>query len=240
VSRVTFLGTGDYLTLERYWNGFVLDGQILVEPSPTALPHLRRCGLQASDLQAVFVSHFHADHTFGWPFLLLELIRSRRRTPISVVGPPGVQRRLAEMLEVGAVQSVGEMADAQLDVRYVEVDGTWQTAGPIRFRAVQVDHVPYLDCFGFLFDLGGRTVAYSGDVRPCGGLDTLAENCDVLILECNGPHPPPQTHMDVDDVVVLRERFPDPRFILTHLGAGLNDRDIPNCTVPGDFETLTI
>jgi len=43
----------------------------------------------------------------------------------------------------------------------------------------------------------------------------------------------------VDDVIALRERFPGPRFILTHLGAGINDLNIENCTVPSDFETVT-
>ena len=43
---------------------------MLVEPSPTALPHLRRCGFAVEDVEVVVVSHFHADHCFGWPFLL--------------------------------------------------------------------------------------------------------------------------------------------------------------------------
>ena len=41
-----------------------------MEPSPTALPHLRRCGFAVEDIEVVVVSHFHADHCFGWPFLL--------------------------------------------------------------------------------------------------------------------------------------------------------------------------
>ena len=72
--RATFLGTGNFLAPGRYWNSFVLDGRVLVEPAPTALPHLRRCGIPAEDLDAVLISHFHPDHTFGWPFLLLELL----------------------------------------------------------------------------------------------------------------------------------------------------------------------
>ncbi len=43
---------------------------MLVEPSPTALPHLRRCGFTVDAIDVVVVSHFHADHCFGWPFLL--------------------------------------------------------------------------------------------------------------------------------------------------------------------------
>ena len=34
--RATFLGTGNFLAPGRYWNSFVLDGRVLVEPAPTA------------------------------------------------------------------------------------------------------------------------------------------------------------------------------------------------------------
>ena len=39
VTELTFLGTGNFLAPPgRYWNSFVMDASVLVEPSPTALP----------------------------------------------------------------------------------------------------------------------------------------------------------------------------------------------------------
>ena len=36
MTELTFLGTGNFLAPPgRYWNSFVLDGSVLVEPSPT-------------------------------------------------------------------------------------------------------------------------------------------------------------------------------------------------------------
>ena len=71
MTELTFLGTGNFVAPPgRYWNSFVLDASVLVEPSPTALPHLRRCGFPVEAIEVVVVSHFHADHCFGWPFLL--------------------------------------------------------------------------------------------------------------------------------------------------------------------------
>ena len=144
MTTATFLGTGNFLRPGRYWNSFVLDGNVLVEPSPTALPHLRRCGLTAADLDVVVISHFHPDHTFGWPFLLLEVVRTRPQgSRFSVVGPPGVEAFLADMMALGAVTDIVAAAHRLLDLRYVEVDGSWQEAGPLRFRAIEVEHVPH-------------------------------------------------------------------------------------------------
>ena len=238
MASLTFLGTGNFLAPGRYWNSFVIDGTVLVEPSPTALPHLRRCGVPVEDLDAIVISHFHADHTFGWPFLLLELLLRRQGRPLFVVGPPDVEQFLADMLRLAGVPDIANASRELLDLRYVEVDGSWQEAGPLRFRAVEVDHVAHLRCYGYLFDRGGRIVGYSGDTRPCGGLDELAGAADVLVLECNGPHPPPPAHMEVESVRALRARFPRVPFVLTHLGPDIDASGIADVTVPEDFQTL--
>jgi ribonuclease BN (tRNA processing enzyme) len=241
LTTATFLGTGNFLVPGRYWNGFVLDRQVLVEPSPTVLPHLRRCGLSAADLDVVVISHFHPDHTFGWPFLLLEVVRLRSGDrPFCVVGPPGVEAFLAEMMGLGAVSNIVADAHRRLDMRYIEVDGSWQDAGPLRFRAIEVEHVPDLRCYGYVLQWDGRRVGYSGDVRPCRGLDELAGACDTLILECNGPHPLPVTHMDVESVTALRQKFPGVPFVLTHLGEDVDAGGIPDVTVPDDFDRVTL
>jgi ribonuclease Z len=240
---LTFLGTGNFLAPGRYWNSFVLDGTVLVEPAPTALPHLRRVGLTVRDIETVVISHFHPDHTFGWPFFLLEAAEHGGGRPLSVVGPPGVERFLADMNNLGGVQNVQEFAYANLDLRFVEVDGSWQEAGPLRFRAIEVDHVPHLRCFGYLFEREGRTIGYSGDTTPCPGLDELARSSDVLVLECNGGHPEPpapRTHMNEDSVRLLRAEHPAVPFVLSHMGAGLDLSGIAGLTIPADFERLVV
>jgi ribonuclease BN (tRNA processing enzyme) len=240
VTDITFLGTGNFLAPGRYWNSFVVDGTILVEPSPTALPHLRRCHFPVQTLDAILISHFHADHTFGWPFLLLEALLHERDRPLYVVGPPGVEAFLADMMRVGYVPDIQKAAHSRLDLRYVEVDGSWQDAGPVHFRAVEVDHVPYLRCFGYLIERGGTTIGYSGDTTLCPGLEELAGASDALVLECNGHHPPPTSHMDVASVRILRERFPGVRFVLTHLGFDIDASGIDDVVVPDDFDTVTL
>ena len=238
--RATFLGTGNFLAPGRYWNSFVLDGRVLVEPAPTALPHLRRCGIPAGELDAVVISHFHPDHTFGWPFLLLELLSVGHDHPLQIVGPPGVEAFLADMLRLAAVPDIVGAAASLLDLRSVEVAGGWQNAGPLRARAVEVDHVDHLRCFGYLFEHDGGTLAYSGDCRPCAGLDQLAGAADVVVLECNGGHPPPKAHHHPDDVRDLRRRFPRPTFVLTHLGADLDLSGLTRTVVPEDFDVLEL
>ncbi len=244
MTELTFLGTGNFLAPPgRYWNSFVMDGNVLVEPSPIALPHLRRCGLSLDAIDVVVVSHFHADHCFGWPFLLEAFAEQAPGHSLHVVGPPGIEAHLANMNEAGAVRSVTEVAYKTLDLHFVEVDGSWQSAGPQCFRAIEVVHVPYLRCFGYLFDRGTQIVAYSGDTTPCVGLTELAQEADVLVVECNGRHLPAgalPVHMDEDSVRDLQAANDDVRLILTHLGEQVDVASMSGVTVPSDFEKVTV
>ena len=240
MTSATFLGTGNYLAPDgRYWNSFVLDSRVLVEPAPTVLPHLRRCGIPVETIEAVVISHFHPDHTFGWPFLLLEAANRARPDPLFVVGPPGLEDFLAEMMGLGGVLSVQELAHSTLDIRYVEVDGSWQRAGGLLFRAVEVDHVPHLRCFGYLFDIDGRKIGYSGDTELCDGLEEIARSSDVLVLECNSRHPWPG-HMNVDAVQQLRARVPDVPFVLTHVDEEVDVTGLVDVRLPRDFDRLEL
>ncbi len=239
---ITFLGTGNAFAPGRLWSSFLIDGRVLVEAAPSALPALRRLGADLAAIETIFLSHFHADHTFGWPFLLLEyLIFTRRATDLWVVGPPGVATRLDEMVRVGAYPAHSRERGG-FDLRFVEVDeeAEGQEAGPVRFRARRVEHAPELDCYGFVIEWRGRAIGYSGDTRLCDGLRALAAAADVLILECNQRHGPSSLHMTLDDVRALRAEFPTLPFILTHLGDDVDADGLPDVRLAQDFETIEL
>ena len=246
MTELTFLGTGNFLAPpDRYWNSFVMDSTVLVEPCPTALPHLRRCGFRVEDIDVVVISHFHADHCFGWPFFLQacsEAAGVTGRRTLHVVGPPGLDAHLSDMMDVGKVTNAGLEARRRLDLRFVDVDGSWQEAGGLRFRAVEVVHAPSLRCFGYLFDRGegAKVIGYTGDTTPCAGLEELATEADVLVVECNGPHDGPKTHMHEGDVRALQAAHPDTELVLTHLGEQVDTASVPGVIVPADFDVLTV
>jgi ribonuclease BN (tRNA processing enzyme) len=241
---LTFLGTGNYFAPAGYWNSFLIGERVLVETAPSVLPNLRRSTADINAIQAIFLSHFHADHTFGWPFLLMELlVRAQRTADLWVVGPAGVEAYLAEMVRAGAMDTIVSTVRATVNdfpLHFVEVTGGMQSAGPVRFRAVQVEHAPELDCYGFLIDCEGRSVGYSGDTRYCAGLREIAGLSDVLVLECNGALAGPGGHVGLDDVRALCDEFPALPIILTHLGDAVDASGLPNVRIAADFQRLDV
>lgn len=241
--ELTFLGTGNFHAMAGYWSSFLVDQRILVETSPSVLRNLHLAGRCLDDIDVIFISHFHADHTFGWPFVLFTALREGRTRDLWVVGPPRIGDFLENMLAAGALDHVVAYARERPDafmLHYVEVTEQPQEAGGVRFRAVRVDHDPKLDCFGYLIEVNGRTLGYSGDTTLCPGLRTIARGADALVIECNAHHERSRVHMTLDDVRTLRAEHPDLPLVMTHHAADVDTGGLANVQAPADFETVTL
>ncbi|MDQ0376890.1 MBL fold metallo-hydrolase [Amycolatopsis thermophila] len=134
-------------------------------------------------LSAIWISHLHADHCadlltayYGLRYAEIDLAE-----PIPLYGPPGIAGRLAGFLTNGPHRSPVEEAFAVHELS----DGFSTGIGPMTFTAAAVEHG--MPAFAVRVEAGAAALAYSGDSAPCPGLVELAENCDALLCEADGP-----------------------------------------------------
>lgn len=231
-----FLGSGNAFASGRYWSSFLLNGRYLFEASPVALPHLKQCGVALDEIEAIFVSHFHGDHFLGLPFLLLEYAEmTPREKELKIIGPPGIEER-TRIMTAAAFPNVFERG-MKYNVTYHELqDGKRGEVGDLRFLARSVDHVSGLDCFGYRVEVGGRTLAYSGDSTMCQALVDLAQGADAFVVECSCWNDACGPHLSPRDIRELRSRLgPGPKFVLTHLDEGNVDLGVENSLLAEDL-----
>jgi ribonuclease BN (tRNA processing enzyme) len=238
--ELTFLGSGNAFASapERYWSSFLANGRYLFDAPPTLLPHLKRLGMSLTDIEVVFISHFHGDHFMGLPFLFLEYVYlTERRDDLFTVGPPGVEQKIEEFARLCYPEVTREAGYRR---RYLEVrPGTDQYVNEIGFRALTMNHVPgRLECFGYRVHVGGKTVAYTGDTMLCDEIFELAEGADVLVLDCTYSQGGGPEHMGMDDLPVIRKRVaPETTIILTHLNGEPDIAGLENVLIARDFGT---
>lgn len=233
--ELLFLGSGNAFAAGRYWSSFLLNGRFLFDASPVALPHLKQSGIAPQDVDAVFISHFHADHFFGLPFLLLEYAHQGRDKPFTMLGPAGIEQRVAMVVEAGYPHLL--KTPISYDQSYVDLhDGLEGEVAGLKYLARSVTHVDDFPCFGFRAELDGQIVAYSGDTMMCDALFELGDGADAFVVECSCWESGCGPHMGPNDVRELRRKLgPKPRFILTHLDAGEQDLGIENTVVAQDL-----
>ena len=97
--RLQFLGCGDAFGSGGQFNTcfHVTTGstQFLVDCGASSMIAIRRFGVEPNAIEIIFITHLHGDHFGGLPFFVLDAqLVSRRTTPLTMAGPPGLRERL--------------------------------------------------------------------------------------------------------------------------------------------------
>src|SRR5687767_5067868 len=167
----------------------------VVDAGRGATMRLAGTDLKYANLQAVFLTHFHSDHTAGLPDLFNTSWQFGRKTrPLELYGPRGVSRLANAMLEFfhddihyrRDLLEKHPAAGATIKTHVVR-EGVVYDDGAVRVTAFAVDHRPVDPAFGYRFDSGGRSIVVSGDTRPNANLIKFAKGADVLVLEAYLP-----------------------------------------------------
>ena len=101
---VCLLGTGGMMPLpNRFFTFFYLrchGAGILVGCGEATQIALRRRGFSSAQIDYICFTHFHADHISGLPGMLLSMGNADKTTPVTIIGPKGLEHELTSAEEV--------------------------------------------------------------------------------------------------------------------------------------------
>jgi len=167
-----------------------MDGQTLVVDCGLGVTRgLVDQKLSLNALSTIFITHLHSDHYLELGPLLHTAWTAGLKTPVTVWGPPGIDRYWDHFIESMKADIELRIADegrpdlsSLLNIQVLEA-GDVAKIGDIDVSAMRVAHPPLVDCFALSFKSPTAHVVFSGDTAP---LDTLADwatGCDLLIHE---------------------------------------------------------
>lgn len=182
--KITFLGVGeacdpDYPNTSLLVQAGAGHGHALLDCGFTT-PHLYfKSGADARKLAVLWISHFHGDHFFGVPLLLLRLWEMERHGKLSVLGPAGVREKVTSALEL-SYPGFGERLGFAVD--FVEVEpGLGVRAAGFTWRSALGEHTQR--GLAVRIEDGDKSLFYSGDGRPTAETRELARGCDLVVHE---------------------------------------------------------
>jgi ribonuclease BN (tRNA processing enzyme) len=227
---VTFAGSGDaFGSGGRFQACIHLRGPdgaapVLLDCGATSLTALRRSGLDPGEVAGVVVSHLHADHFGGIPFLILNAQFARRAAPLTVIGPRGTGRRLAELMEGMFPGSTSVSRRFAVEVTELRPGETGVAAG-VAVTAFAADHPSGADSppLALRLALAGKVIGYTGDTAWTDALPQVAAGTDLLIAEAYYRSRKIPYHLRVDDLAGHRDELASRRIVLTHSSADVLD-----------------
>jgi ribonuclease BN (tRNA processing enzyme) len=220
--HLQFVGCGDaFGTGGRFNTCFHLVGRevnALIDCGATSLVGLNKLAINRNDISTIFISHFHADHIGGLPFLLLEANYILKRTRgLTVAGPPGLKSRYGEIMETAFPGTKTLQLSFPLTLRELEI-GKRNEVGGVRVTAFHVVHDDRAGpCLGLRFEAEGKIIAYSGDTQWTDSLIEVGRNADLFICEAYTRDKPIHTHMALSALEKHLDRIKPKRLVLTHM-----------------------
>ena len=218
--KVRFLGSGDaFGSGGRFQTCIHLESggaQVLVDCGASSLIAMRRFGVDPSAIDAVILSHLHGDHFGGVPFLILDGQFTRRARPLVVAGPPGVETRVRDAMEVFFPGS--SRIERRFDVRYAELaDRVTLALGSVSVTPFHVVHASGAPPFALRVAGDEKIVAYSGDTEWTDSLIDAARGADLFIAEAYFFDKAVKFHLDLATLLRHRAELDCRRLIVTHM-----------------------
>ncbi|WP_369144000.1 MBL fold metallo-hydrolase [Streptomyces sp. R44] len=233
--RITVLGSATpFPRPGNACSGYLVEGggvRLWVDAGTGTLAELQRY-VSLGSVDAVWISHLHADHSADLLTASYALLYAGLDLPLPVplFGPPGIADRLAAFLTNGPARSPVEKAFAVEELH----DGHVVRVGGLTLRSRAVEHGG-LPAFALrVEDEAGASLVHSGDCEPCSSLVELAEGCDLFVCEADGSAP---GHHSAAQAGRSAADARAGRLVVTHVGPGTSPADavaLAAAEFPGD------
>lgn len=228
MTEVLFVGTSDAFGAGGRRQSAVLvrgpRGTSLVDCGATTLSGFSELGVDRNEVETILISHFHGDHFGGIPlYLIAALYEDERKHPLRIAGPPGVEARVHALAAAMGHEIQGR--HWSFPILFEELrPGEGVEVGPVRVRSFETHHSPEAIPHGLHLDLGGESIAYSGDTGWFDALPTQVAGTNLFICECTYDQYDFEYHLNHRELVERKDEFDVGRIILTHLGTEMTHR----------------
>ena len=203
---------------------FIIDDKILLDTPTGSYKDILK-HIDIFKLEAIIISHFHADHFGDFRIFATRFMRESeyqgRTQKLKVFGPVGILDKLiAHNTLMCGSEDERDKNNLKKHIEFVElVDGDEFDVLGYHVQALSVDHgkVP---CLAFLFtDENNKKIAFSGDTKECDALIDILKKSDVAFVDMAATELS-RSHLDTESFVRLQEKYINCKMFPIHMSDG--------------------
>lgn len=230
--KLKVLGSGNIFS--KYNSAsYLIDDKILVDVPNGTCKILKNLGIESSSINNILITHFHGDHFFDMPFILLNKIVNNTECSNVYCDNTGIDK-IHDATKLAFPNKVDKIDDY---FKYISEDKF--NIVEYEIEKVLLEHEEEVNAYGYMFHSGLQCIGFTGDSRLCENLEKMAEHCNHLICECNSVVGK-KSHMGIDNLKDLAFKFPNCTFYTTHMHDEtrnkLNELNIKNIVVLNDYD----
>ena len=228
------------------------ESSILIDCGSGAARRMVEVGKHPVELDYIFITHMHSDHTIDLAHLLICGWIANRPKPYTIVGPPQTQEFVNRLIhayefDIKLRRLHDRVGDEVMTPNVIEInDGDTITGADWQATAIEVDHGYVKPALGFVFDQDKSKLVISGDTAPCDAVIKAATGADLLVHELTQGRPSNEANYMVDPhgnqlqtQPEIRNRIADSHTAPDQLGVLAQESGVPHLVVshlPGNFD----
>jgi len=226
--RLTVVGCGDAFgsggRLQTCYFIETASTRFLIDCGATALIGCNRLGIDPNTIPTIFISHLHGDHYAGLVWWLVHAQHvGKRSTPLTVVGPPGIEARFITAAEALFPGSSG--IERRYELTFREFTGAVPLmVDTVSVAAFEVKHPSGAPPYALRIETEGKILGFTGDTEWVENLVPAGKGADLYIMECYQFDGAPRYHMSWKIIESHLERIGARRILLTHMAKAMLDR----------------
>lgn len=236
--KLKFLGTSAAFDFSRATTSILVesDTKLMLDCGWPALQNLwKYTNYDVEYLDAVFVSHKHADHTSGIPVLLMFFVSRGRKKPLKIIGFPGVQ----QVIEALWKNSFDIKIPYEID--YIEADNSFQL-NELKLEFAKGIHSSNVEVYAVKVSGSKNSFVYAPDTKYSKDIVVLSKNVDLIIHECAVAEKEHPEHSNVAECVRVLNESKAKKMALLHISSREFDKVkqqallYPNMFIPDDMD----
>ncbi|MGM0423787.1 MAG: MBL fold metallo-hydrolase [Thermodesulfobacteriota bacterium] len=214
--RIVFLGVGEACDQGLINTSLLVqakDATLLLDCGFNVAPRALALCKAANVLDAVWISHFHGDHFFGLPQLLLGLWQQGRNKPLHLVCRAGGREKVLQAAGL-AYPNLLQKLGFELLFHEVQQGQSMELLG-LHWAFAETEHPEPNLALGL--HSRGKSIYFSGDGKSgLSGLD-MARDCNLLVHEAYLLHAAVPGHSSVQECLELAGQCRCDRLALVHI-----------------------
>jgi len=225
-TKLTVLGSGTFfVNKNRSSSAYLLETdnkRILIDCGPGTLMRLSQLKVKPWDIDYVFITHFHPDHTSDlFPFFMnirlgeYFLEKNSMKFP-QIIGPKGIAKfilKTSKNCELLSVRGWNKII-------FTDVKNKIKL-GAIEVETFKVKHVAFglnVNAYAYRFVINKKIIAFSGDSVECPGLKKACQNADIFVCDTSTPkNQNNDAHINTSQIGKMSSMCKVKQVVLSHL-----------------------
>lgn len=222
--KVVSLGVGEAFDEDQPNNSHLIisDSVILLDCGSTVPPQLWKYTTDPSFIDAVYISHMHADHYFGLPAVLVTMAKKQRTKPLIIICQKGMQQAIENLMEYGYH---GWLQKLSFPLEYQNAEPN-QTIKLNKFEITFAPTIHPTNNLAIKISDGKTSICYSGDGQFVKETEQLYHDADLVIHESYLFDEKLIGHSSIQDVIEMAKRNNVKSVALTHIEKDLRKNNL--------------